>query len=293
MCAQAQLDTEGVDAMDFGANTSTRFIPLRSGMKIEGINNWKEWESLRCAAKQQEFVEIQKDPLRYGTLVRCYKTPTFAFQVRGKYPNVRHFTAGESSLFAKDHILLDEKKKTGQSRNVSLDAEKKEDDMEDDDFKPVEDEEIKDEIEKEDEADSKKNSKNELEEDNSTEMKKQLDRTAFGRLLGDIEVYAAFETDKKTFMDNVEIVFHRMLRLLTALDRSFHSSVCGKLLYEPTNFFLHNAEADFSFTIHSDLDFAGTGRRWVVACVRCTTFCLQHIEVFDRGKTCHRLNISC
>ena len=113
LCAQAQLDTEGVDAMDFGANTSTRFIPLRSGMKIEGINNWKEWESLRCAAKQQEFIEIQKDPLRYGTLVRCYTTPTFAFQVRGKYPNVRHFIAGESSLTTKSQTMRDEKKKTG------------------------------------------------------------------------------------------------------------------------------------------------------------------------------------
>ena len=38
-------------------------------------------------------------------------------------------------------------------------------------------------------------------------------------------------------MDNVQILWYRILRLLTALDRSFHSSVCGKLLYEPANFF--------------------------------------------------------
>ena len=82
----------------------------RGGMKIEGINNWKEG-IFRCAAKQQEFIEIQKDPLRYGTLVRCYTTPTFAFQVRGKYPNIRHFIAGESSLTTKSKALRDEKKR--------------------------------------------------------------------------------------------------------------------------------------------------------------------------------------
>ena len=184
------------------------------------------------------------------------------------------------------------KKRHGQSQNIAQDAEEKADEIEDEDFKPVEDGEIEDAIEEKDEAKSKKISKVEIEDDNGLEMKKQLDRTAFGRLLGDIEVYAAYETEKKTFMDNVEILWYRMLRLLHAVDRSFHSSVCGKLLYEPANFFLHNAEAVFPFTIHSDLDFASASRRWVVACIRCTTFCLQHIEVFGRGKTCYRLKIS-
>merc|ERR1711871_106632 len=94
VCAHAVLDLDGVDALEFGADTSTKFIPLRSGLKIEGVNNWGEWESLRVAAAQQEYNEIQKDPSRYGTPVRCTKTPPFAFQVRGKYPNELFYTAG-------------------------------------------------------------------------------------------------------------------------------------------------------------------------------------------------------
>ena len=124
-------------------------------------------------------------------------------------------------MTTKSKALRDEKKKTGQSQNISLEAEEKADEIEDDDFKPVEDSEIEDAIAEEDEAKSKKISKVEIEDDNSLEMKKQLDRTAFGRLLGDVEVYAAFEAEKITFMDNVKILWYRILRLLTALDKSF------------------------------------------------------------------------
>ena len=96
LCAHSVLDVEGVDGIDFGADTSTRFIPLRSGLKIQGVNNWGNWESLRCASAQQEYNEIQKDPVRYGTPVRCTKVPIFAFQIRGVYPNKSTYVAGSS-----------------------------------------------------------------------------------------------------------------------------------------------------------------------------------------------------
>ena len=266
LCAHSLLDIDGVDGIDFGADTSTKFIPLRSGLKIEGVNNWGNWESLRCASAQHEYNEIQKDPARYGTPVRCTQTPIFAFQVRGVYPNSTTFTSGESQRVENERGANTDEKAPADQRDTAKDDfdVPPEDDSEIGGEKAEEEEENtteaseiggeKAEEEEEEEnktgEDGKKNSKETgkaisptktfLEEKHDTERffveKDALLNSNLGSLLYDLELFASLKTASDS---SRKITRCRKLCVMCVKEKeaSFKNGLCGKIWYEPGRLF--------------------------------------------------------
>ena len=234
VCAHAILDLDGVDALDFGADTSTKFIPLRSGLKIEGVNNWGAWESLRVAAAQQEYNEIQRDPSRYGTPIRCTKTHPFAFQVRGEYPNTPSYTAG-MALRNRNENQPDIECKSSEAP----DSERNE---VDEDVPPNE-ENSNETLNPKSSCIPKAEAGPKLAHAAFTELQKEeelaftakeaLIAKPLGALLYELELYATHHSNTKSFKERTVTFLKILSKCFKREEVKFKKGICGKFWYEP------------------------------------------------------------